>query len=125
MESTIDLQIAKLVELIETKYISRDGTYRPMDMGQKGQFFTLDVISDLAFGEAFGFLEKDDDVYDYIKITKGFIPFMIVLCHQYWLADLLHSGPFRGLFPQASDKFGFGAFIGYVGLRVVRGGCIC
>ncbi|CAI4217773.1 unnamed protein product [Parascedosporium putredinis] len=112
MESTIDLQIAKLMELIETKYISRDGTYRPMDMGQKGQFFTLDVISDLAFGEAFGFLEKDDDVYDYIKITKGFIPFMIVLCHQYWLADLLHSGPFRGLFPQASDKFGFGAFIG-------------
>ncbi|PKS11126.1 hypothetical protein jhhlp_002887 [Lomentospora prolificans] len=112
MEGTIDYQIAKLINLIETKYLSRGGEYRPMDFGQKGQFFTLDVISDLAFGQPFGFLEKDADVFDYLKITKGFIPFMIVLCHQYWLADILHSKPFQGLFPKAGDKIGFGAFIG-------------
>jgi hypothetical protein len=54
MEGTIDKQIAKLVALIERKYISSGKDYRPMDLGKKGQFFTLDVISDLAFGKAFG-----------------------------------------------------------------------
>lgn len=113
MEGTIDLQIAKLIELIEKKYISTSSDYRPMDFGQKGQYFTLDVISDLAFGHPFGFMDKDGDAYDYIKTTKGFVPFMIVLCHTPWLAKLLHSYLFRGLFPKAGDKIGFGAFIGY------------
>ncbi|SPO06232.1 related to pisatin demethylase (cytochrome P450) [Cephalotrichum gorgonifer] len=112
MEATIDSQIANFIDLIERKYLSTGADYRPMDLGEKGQFFTLDVISDLAFGQAFGFLEKDADPFDYVKITKAFIPFMIVLCHSPYLARLLHSPPFKGLFPKGSDKLGFGAFIG-------------
>lgn len=112
METTIDSQIAKLIELIESKYISTGSDYRPMDFGEKGQFFTLDTISELAFGHAFGFMDTDGDKYDYIKITKGFIPFMVFLCHATPLATLLHSRPFRGLFPKSGDKIGFGAFIG-------------
>ncbi|KAG4429416.1 hypothetical protein IFR05_015102 [Cadophora sp. M221] len=69
MEGTIDKQIRNFVDLIERKYLSTSKEYRPMDLGQKGQFFTLDVISDLAFGQAFGYLKQDDDVFDYIKIT--------------------------------------------------------
>lgn len=113
METTIDFQIANLVKLIERKYISTKSEYRPMDFGEKGQFFTLDVISHLAFGHAFGFMEEDRDMYSYIEITKGFIPFMIFLTHATGLASLLHSRPFRGLFPKATDKLGFGAFIRY------------
>lgn len=112
MESTIDNQIANLVELIESKYLSNQTEYRPMDLGQKGQFFTLDVISDLAFGHAFGYLEADDDVYDYIKITASFIPVMLVLGDIPFLAKLLQSPLLRGLLPKESDKLGFGAFIG-------------
>jgi len=119
MEGTIDTQIAKFIELIEKKYISTSTEYRPMDFGEKGQYFTLDVISDLAFGQAFGFLEKDDDVFDYIKITKAFIPPMIVIIHVPWLARIVHSRLLRGLFPKASDKVGFGAFIGYVYPHVI------
>lgn len=112
MESTIEAQIAKLVELIETKYLSTAGQYRPMDLAQKGQYFTLDVISNLAFGRAFGYLEQDDDVFDYIKITSSFIPVMLVLANVPSLANLLQSRFFRGLMPKESDKLGFGAFIG-------------
>jgi hypothetical protein len=50
-----------------------------MDLGQKGQFFTLDVISDLAFGKAFGYLEQDADVFDYIKIIEQYIPAMLIM----------------------------------------------
>ncbi|KAL1845060.1 hypothetical protein VTK73DRAFT_1208 [Phialemonium thermophilum] len=112
MEKTIENQIARLVELIETKYLSTPTDYRPMDFAQKGQYFTLDVISDLAFGQAFGYLEQDDDVFDYIKITNSYIPVMLVLANVPSMAKLLQSRLLRGLLPKESDKLGFGAFIG-------------
>jgi hypothetical protein len=113
MEGSIDAQISNLIHLIETKYISTSDNYRPMDFGEKASFFTLDVISELAFGETFGYLENDSDVYDYLKITKTFIPIMMVVANVPSLADLLQSRALRGLLPSESDKLGFGAFIGY------------
>jgi hypothetical protein len=114
MEGSIDAQIASLIHLIETKYLSISDNYRPMDFGEKASFFTLDVISELAFGQAFGYLEHDNDVYDYLKITKTFIPIMMLVANVPSLADMLHSRFFRGLLPSESDKLGFGAFIGSV-----------
>ncbi|PKS13186.1 hypothetical protein jhhlp_000531 [Lomentospora prolificans] len=112
MEGTIDTQIAKLVHLIERKYLSTADEYRPMDFAEKGQFFTLDVISDLAFGHAFGYMDRDADEFGYIKITKAFIPVMLLLADVPTLAKMLHSRLLRGLLPKESDKLGFGAFIG-------------
>lgn len=112
MEATIDRQIASLIALIESKYLSTDKTSKPMDLGQKSQFFTLDVISDLAFGKPFGFLEKDEDVYEYISITEQYIPAMLVMANIPWLARLTHTRMFRNLLPNEADKLGFGAFIG-------------
>jgi hypothetical protein len=114
MEGSIDLQITSLIHLIETKYLSTSDSYRPMDFGEKASFFTLDVISELAFGQAFGYLEKDSDVYDYLKITKTYIPIMMVVANVPSLADVLQSRFLRGLLPSESDKLGFGAFIGSV-----------
>ncbi|PSN69465.1 cytochrome P450 [Corynespora cassiicola Philippines] len=112
MEGSIDAQIAQLVHLIESKYISTPDEYRPMDFAEKASFFTLDVISELAFGKAFGYMENDGDVYDYLKITKSFIPVMMVMANVPSLADLLQTRFLRGLLPSESDKLGFGAFIG-------------
>jgi len=112
MEATIDKQIGIFVDLIERKYLSTAKEYRPMDLGMKGQFFTLDVISDLAFGKAFGYLERDEDVFDYIKIIEKYIPVMLIMGNVPWLARLTHTRLFRGLLPKESDKLGFGAFIG-------------
>jgi hypothetical protein len=112
MEGSIDMQIAKLVNLIETKYLSTGSSYRPMDFAEKASYFTLDVISELAFGNAFGALEQNSDVYDYLKITKASLPAMMALADMPSLADVLHSRFFRGLMPSESDKLGFGALIG-------------
>jgi hypothetical protein len=114
MEAAIDEQIGILVELIERKYISTGTDYRPMDLGQKAQFFTLDVISWLAFGKAFGYLVQDGDVFDYIKITNSYVPVMLLMTNVPWLARLTHTRLFRGLLPKESDKLGFGPFIRYV-----------
>lgn len=112
MEGSIDMQIAKLVHLIDTKYISTSDDYRPIDFGEKASFFTLDVISELAFGQAFGYLDEDGDVFNYLAITKTFIPIMMVLGDVPYLATALQSPMLRGLLPKESDKLGFGAFIG-------------
>ncbi|KAF2826799.1 cytochrome P450 [Ophiobolus disseminans] len=112
MEGSIDMEIGKLVHLLETKYISTPQEYRPVDFGEKASFFTLDVISELAFGQAFGYLDQDADVYNYLAITKTFIPIMMVLGDIPYLAGALHSKYLRGLLPSESDKLGFGAFIG-------------
>lgn len=114
MEVTVDMQIANLVGLIEEKYISTPQDYRPMDLGQKASFFTLDVISALAFGEAFGYLTTDRDVYDYLKTNKSAIPLMMIASDIPTLADILQSKVLRRLLPSMADKSGLGAFIGYL-----------
>jgi cytochrome P450 len=112
MEGSIETQIARLVELIETKYLSTDQEYRPMDWGVKAQYFTLDVIGELAWGQPMGFLEHDADVYDYIKITMTSVPAMMVISTYPMLTKVLHSPFFRKILPKDTDKIGFGALIG-------------
>jgi len=114
MEHTIDENIARLVHLLESKYVSKGTDYRPVDLAQKSQYFTLDVISHLAFGRPFGFLENDRDQYDYIKITDSMMPFMAVVADLPIVTALLQSPLCRGLMPKSTDPLGFGAFIGYV-----------
>ncbi|KAF5023779.1 hypothetical protein F66182_4172 [Fusarium sp. NRRL 66182] len=99
LERTIDEHIARLIDLIETKYLSSTQAYRPVDFAQKIQYFTLDVISDLAFGHPFGYMEQDDDVFD---LSKSRAP------------------SFLGLLPKESDKLGFGAFIGVANKKVAE-----
>ncbi|CZR60661.1 related to pisatin demethylase (cytochrome P450) [Phialocephala subalpina] len=93
---------------------------RIMDLGEKGQFFTLDVISDLAFGKPFGYLAQDCDPFDYIKITEQYIPAMLVMANLPWLARLTHTRLFASAFPKESDKLGFGAFIGLTSSRIAN-----
>ena len=114
MEGTVDTQIANFVHLVETKYLSTASDYRPINFGQKTSFFTLDVISALAFGEAFGYLDTDSDIFDYLKITQSAIPFMMAVADVPILADILQSRILRRLLPSEADKAGFGAFIGFV-----------
>lgn len=76
LESDVDEQLQNLVQLIRQKYISQDAMIKPMDLARKIQYFTLDVITRLAYGEAFGYVEGDIDVYDYIKKIETLISFL-------------------------------------------------
>lgn len=50
-----------------------------MDFAPKAQFLTLDIITDIAFGKAFGYIDGDHDCYSYIKKAEESLGFM-VLC---------------------------------------------
>ncbi len=81
---------------------------KPFDFGRKAQYFTLDVISDLAFGAPFGDVATDSDVYEYIKTMEENMPNIIVTTVLPWLMALLSSPLFRGMLPSDKDPIGLG-----------------
>ena len=44
------------------------------NMARKIGFFTMDVITDLAFAKPFGNLKNDKDMHDYIRSTEAMVP---------------------------------------------------
>ena len=112
MEKTIDENIARLVRLIDSKYISTAPDYRPMDFARKAQYLTLDVISNLAFGKAFGDLDRDEDVHKYIEMLEEAGPTIILLTVLPLVRTLLSMPILKRLLPNPEDKIGFGKVMG-------------
>lgn len=112
LESRIDANIAALVNLIDRKYISSGSDFRPMDLARKTSFFTLDVISDIAYGKPFGCLAADTDVNEYLQTTEEQCPRILFAANFPWLVQLLGSPLFRSLLPSTKDAIGFGRVMG-------------
>ncbi|KAF9875004.1 cytochrome P450 [Colletotrichum karsti] len=114
-EAGVDKHIDSFVDLIERKYISTSTKFRPMDMASKSTYFALDVISELGFGHAYGFLREDRDLYQYVATKDAFFPIMITMGNVPWLAKLMHSWPLNLGLPKSADSAGFGALMGIAG----------
>ncbi|KAK3397510.1 cytochrome P450 [Sordaria brevicollis] len=67
LESSVDMHVLELIELIRTKYCSTEAKACPFDLAKKAQYFALDVISHIGFGEPFGDLRQDQDVNRYLE----------------------------------------------------------
>lgn len=105
IESTVDENVQRLVDMLETNYISKG---KPFDFGHKAQYFTLDVISALAFGEPFGDIETDSDIYGYIRAMEESMPTIIVTTVMPWIMKLLQMPIFKGMLPSDKDPVGVG-----------------
>ncbi|KAI1080538.1 cytochrome P450 [Whalleya microplaca] len=66
LESDVDTCVSQLVHLIQSGYARRN---KPMDLAQKLQFLTLDIISTIGFGKCFGLVDADDDPDEFVKST--------------------------------------------------------
>lgn len=109
LETDVDDQIASWVNLIKTQYISEGGSLKPMDVTLQTQYFTLDVITSLAYGKAFGYLERNEDIYDYIKLAEQFISTVAPILGVAPLQNFLYrSGLIFKLAPSPEDISGFG-----------------
>ena len=72
LETEIDERIRDFISLIERKYVcTNTEPGRQMDLARTAQYFTLDVISALAFDQPFGDLIIDEDKFDYIKTVEN------------------------------------------------------
>lgn len=92
------------------KYADSD---RILDLGRKVQYFTLDVISEIAFDKPFGFVETDSDVYRYIETTERTLPMVMVTTVIPVFVKLLASRLLISALPTETDLFGFGRVIRY------------
>ncbi|TQN67311.1 Cytochrome P450 monooxygenase lolP1 [Colletotrichum shisoi] len=85
LEAKIDDNVLCFMGLIDT-YASEN---KRLDFGLKAQYFTLDVISDLAFGQPFGDSTSDSDVHDQIYTTEQNLPNIVVAAVLPWLLAML------------------------------------
>ena len=122
MESEIDERIRDLINLIERKYICTDKEPgKQMDFGQKAQFFTSDVISGLAFDQAFGDLMADEDKFDYIKTVEEAMPVLLAMSGLPELYSFLEkSSLIKLMAPSATDKIGLGKVCGIAKEKVAE-----
>lgn len=118
MEHDVDHRLLQLFALVEAKYVSTDDYYHPIDLSKAMTYFTLDVISSVAFGQAFGFLEADDDPFGYIDNLKELLPAVIMFGAYPELTSILRLPFMKFLAPKNTDKRGLGRVMGWATERV-------
>jgi hypothetical protein len=101
-----------LVNLIRTKYLSTEVETKPLDFGRKAQYLTLDVISDAAYREAFGYLRTDSDMYDFIATVEGVFASSLMVTIFPWLNWVLRLSILKAVMPSEKDPLGMGMILG-------------
>jgi cytochrome P450 len=112
LPALIDEQIAKLVRLIEMKFVSEGPDFRPVDFARLAQFFTLDVTGSIAFGEPFGFLDNNEDMFDYVGMSNSYLPWTQLVALVPWLVKLFQSPLMANVMPRPTDQKGLGKLMG-------------
>ncbi|KAK5082769.1 hypothetical protein LTR05_006649 [Lithohypha guttulata] len=108
LEPDMDKVILTFVDLIKSKYVSKTGSLKPVDIGQKIQFLTLDIITCLASGRPFGWLE-DEDKYEYIATMEANFPAMNFMSAVPVLSRLMRAPAFQRMtLPTVKDRVGMG-----------------
>ncbi|KUJ10427.1 cytochrome P450 [Mollisia scopiformis] len=112
LEAMIDSHVIELMNLIRRKYLSDGSTFRPMDFARKSAFFTMDVITDIAFGRSWGCLIADDDVFKWFESLEIIMPNAIKASTIPWLSSLFDIPFLKKLVaPSEKDKIGPGKLI--------------
>lgn len=109
MENSVNNLVWQLIHLIQRKYLSNPTTYRRFDLAQAIQYFTLDVITSLSMTEPFGFIENDQDMYEYIKHYRSLLPQMQFMTSVPLLNRLMRVPAFKRMSEWfLGDKVGIG-----------------
>lgn len=98
------------MDLIHREYI---GNGKALDFALISGYFTLDILTTIAFGAPLGFLTKNEDVFDYIKTSAQFFPIMELGSNHPTIFNILNSPLMASAQPKPTDKFGLGAILGH------------
>ncbi|KAI1864025.1 uncharacterized protein JN550_009045 [Neoarthrinium moseri] len=115
LEAGVDMQVRSLVELIQKNYISASAGDRSklMDFAPLTCYFTMDVITKVAFGQEFGYLKSNEDLYDFLRGVRDNWPKLAMSVDVPSIRNVLLSPLFLKFFgPKVSDKQGMGKLMG-------------
>ncbi|TVY62782.1 Cytochrome P450 monooxygenase mpaDE [Lachnellula suecica] len=110
-EKTMDRTINKFVNFLGEKYLSTENAFRQVDISEKLQYFSVEVISNLAFGKPFGNLDRDEDSLAYIHTTTKHLPLIGVAGFLPWLIRIVRSPIIKGIISRGSDAMGLGEVV--------------
>lgn len=118
-EAGIDDQVRTFVDKLQSKYAfpakGRPGQGTLLDLGPISCYFTMDVITRLGFGQEFGYLKSETDLYSFLGQVRELWPRMSTSADIPWIRNVLFSNFFLKLVgPKPKDKEGFGALMAYV-----------
>ncbi len=115
LEVAIDSQVCRLVDLIRRKHISTGDDLHSVDFCLLSRYFTLDVITRLGYGNAFGYLDEGVDLYEWVWHVDHVVTVMTLTLDIPWIRHVFYSSLGLRLFgPKPTDKRGFGRVMGYV-----------
>lgn len=109
------MRIMDLIRLIDEEYISEKGVLKQMDFAKIAQYFTLDIISDVAFGEPIGFLVRNEDVNGYCQVVEKALPAFEWAAALPMMNRLVRLPVLKKMImPSPQDVSGVGMIMGYV-----------
>ncbi|OTA69127.1 cytochrome P450 [Hypoxylon sp. EC38] len=111
VEACVNRQCARLIDLIERKFISTSSQYRPLDLTAASFFFAMDCVGDLSYGRPFGCLDQGEDVHKFVKWNEDFFSIAIVISNFHWLTKIFFRAPFNRIYPSTLDKDGVGKYM--------------
>ncbi len=113
LEESIDNRLLDYIKLLNDKYISSESSLRPVDFARVTQYLAIDIISDIAFGEPFGFIANDGDVHEYIETQRALLPVFEWFSTLPSLNRIIRIGWIsRLVMPTPDDNSGLGKLMG-------------
>ncbi|KIW27807.1 uncharacterized protein PV07_07512 [Cladophialophora immunda] len=121
LESDMDRALWSLFKLWKDKYIAPGSNSQRVDLARMMQYLTLDIISTLSLGEPLGFLDKDEDLYEYIQTMTANFPAMTFMSAVPILSRLMRIPSVqRVLAPSVKDRIGMGKLKAVVREKISR-----
>ncbi|KAI1090987.1 cytochrome P450 [Rostrohypoxylon terebratum] len=114
LEVAVDSIVAHFIEVIRAKHLTTKDRIRTVDFARISRYFTLDVITRLAYGKAFGFLDSDEDLFGYTSQIDQLLKAQNLSQEIPLFRYIVFSRLFFGMFgPKPSDATGVGKIMGY------------
>ncbi|KAL8283008.1 hypothetical protein RB597_010413 [Gaeumannomyces tritici] len=109
-ERALDSQLLRLIELIRARYLSAGGAAtRPVDFAPLTRYYTLDVITRLAYGHEFGHLDEGTDKYGFVgEVDRALKIVALIRALPAFRALAFSDLGFRLMGPKLTAKRGLG-----------------
>ncbi|ROW15878.1 hypothetical protein VPNG_02637 [Cytospora leucostoma] len=112
LEPIVDNFMTVLVQYLRTKCAQDPDLNTVVELASVINYFTMDVITRVAFGREFGFLERDTDAHGILAANRVALRTNAIPIAVPWLRDITTSRWFLKAFgPKPTDKTGLGVAI--------------
>lgn len=115
IETGVNEQVLSLLKVIRDNHLCSPGTNqnKVLDFAPLSNYFTMDAISKVAFGQEFGFLKANDDLYGLLREVRENWPRLAMALDVPYFRDLIFSPAFLSRFgAKETDEKGMGKCMG-------------